>query len=488
MLTASRLRALIAATAELTWFVPPDGQVADIPEWRTYTGQSVEEVAGWGWLDAVHPDDQAATAAAWGRAVETRSRYTIEHRLRGRDGSYRWFNARGAPVLDEAGMLREWAGVHIDVHDRKQAEAEAAARETDFRVMADAIPQLAWMADGMGSIFWFNQRWYDYTGATFEDMRGSGWRSVHHPDHVDAAVTKFGQAMMSGTGWEDTFPLRGADGRYRWFLSRAEPIHDETGKVARWFGTNTDITHQREAETGLREANEEVQRFAYIVSHDLRAPLVNIMGFGEELDTLRCEIIQTLGSHPDTARLNAEYTEALGFIKSAVGKMDALIGAILRLAREGRRRYVPERLAMTNLVQTLADAQRHQAAAKGATVTIEGLPTIKADRLAVQQIFGNLIDNAIKYLDPERPGRIVVSGYQTSAGAWFEITDNGRGIAQADHARVFELFRRSGKQDQPGEGIGLAHVRTLVRTLGGHISLQSEFGVGTRFDLFLPAA
>ena len=143
---------------------------------------------------------------------------------------------------------------------------------------------------------------------------------------------------------------------------------------------------------------------------------------------------------------------------------------------------------MSALVKGLADAQRHQADEAGAVVTVEPLPGITADRLAVEQVFGNLIDNAIKYLDQARPGRITVSG--TEAGPWvrYAVADNGRGIALHDHARVFELFRRAGAQDRPGEGIGLAHVRTLVRALGGRIDLASQPGTGTTFSVTLPKA
>ncbi len=127
-------------------------------------------------------------------------------------------------------------------------EAPAAA---DFRALAESLPQLAWMADGSGSIFWYNDRWHDYTGLGLGEMRGWGWRIVHHPDHVEAVVACFAQAVAAGEPWEDTFPLRGRDGAYRWFLSRAMPLRDEGGRVVRWFGTNTDVTERRRQEAEL---------------------------------------------------------------------------------------------------------------------------------------------------------------------------------------------------------------------------------------------
>ena len=154
-----------------------------------------------------------------------------------------------------------------EITERKRAEAvltanEKALRESEvrFRELADNISQFAWTADQNGWIYWYNKRWHDYTGTTLEDMEGWGWQKVHHPEHVDRVVRRIRESFESGTPWEDTFPLRGADGSYRWFLSRALPIRNEAGEVVRWFGTNTDITKQIEAEKALRELNETLEQ------------------------------------------------------------------------------------------------------------------------------------------------------------------------------------------------------------------------------------
>src|SRR6476659_6982321 len=144
---------------------------------------------------------------------------------------------------------------------RKQAaSAEAETREQQFRTLANSIPQLAWMADHQGYICWYNNRWYDYTGTTLEEMQGWGWQKVHHPDEVGRVVERIKVAFASGEPWEDTFPLRSKTGEYRWFLSRALPMFDAEGKVARWFGTNTDITEQRQLEQALRQSRDELER------------------------------------------------------------------------------------------------------------------------------------------------------------------------------------------------------------------------------------
>lgn len=242
-----------------------------------------------------------------------------------------------------------------------------------------------------------------------------------------------------------------------------------------------------EAEAALRESNDQLQRYAYIVSHDLRAPLVNIMGFTSELESTRVDLRDAFAGKPEGEAFDRDIGEALGFIRAAVTKMEGLIAAILKLSREGRRVLRPERLGMSPFLTGLADAIRHQTESVGATIEVApDLPAIDADRLAVEQVFGNLLDNAVKYLSRDRPGRIVVTGEERGSDVVYRVADNGRGIAAQDRERVFELFRRAGVQDRPGEGIGLAHVRTVVRAMGGQIDLASEFGRGTTFSVTLP--
>ena len=253
----------------------------------------------------------------------------------------------------------------------------------------------------------------------------------------------------------------------------------------------------RERTSDLGRANEEIQRFAYIVTHDLRAPLVNIMGFTSELETSVGLLSDYMAKAPEAsdpafeeARLAAteDLPEAITFIRAATRKMDGLINAILKISREGRRQLKPETINLPEFIEANADAVHHQVADTDGTVRFDvQLPKIVSDKLSLEQVLGNLLDNAIKYRHPDRPIEIALRARQ-ALGNRVEITveDNGRGIADSDHERVFELFRRSGAQSQPGEGIGLAHVRTLVRSLGGDITLRSKLGEGTTFTITLP--
>ena len=278
--------------------------------------------------------------------------------------------------------------------------------------------------------------------------------------------------------------------RYTRDLTRSR---DELGRL------NENLEDEVAARTvELSRANEEIQRFAYIVSHDLRSPLVNVMGFTSELEAAAkplgalVERVETEAPellHPDAKlAVTSDLPESLGFIRASTQKMDRLINAILRLSREGRRVLTPERVDLADLLAGVAASLRHRADELGATIEIEpGMPAVVSDKLALEQIFSNLVENALKYLKPDRPGQILVRAHRRGERVLVEVADNGRGVDPRDHARIFDLFRRSGVQDQPGEGIGLAHVRALAYRLGGVVTVESALDAGATFRVSLPA-
>ena len=310
-------------------------------------------------------------------------------------------------------------------------------------------------------------------------------------------------ASMTGIGSGFVVVLAGIS---IFLVRRSLRAREDAEAQLRDYNLNLEATID-ERTADLREANDEIQRFAYIVSHDLRSPLVNIMGFTSELEELRGDIFRriaalgraTSASPPpmvageiepvldgEDKQLSQDFAEALGFIKSSIAKMDRLISAILHLTREGRREFEPVRIETRELIAGIVATVAHQAAEAEAQIRVEPLPAIVSDRLALEQIFSNLIDNALKYLKPGVPGDISVRGRTKLGFAIFEIADNGRGIDPKDHQRIFDLFRRAGTQDRPGQGIGLAHVRTLVRRLGGTMSVASELHSGSTFTITLP--
>jgi PAS domain S-box-containing protein len=257
-LSHARLRAALDASATSTWEWDVRTDVVDCDE-GLYRLFGVDPAEGAGSFDLfvsrIHAEDRERLVAAARRCASEGTDLDEEFRVVWPDGSVHWVVDRGRAIRGDDGRPHHLIGACVDVTERR-------VREEQFRALAESIPQLAWMADAGGSIRWYNRRWYEYTGTTLDEMQGWGWRALHHPDHVDRVVARIQRSWDTGEPWEDTFPLRGRDGQYRWFLSRAQPIRDADGRVARWFGTNTDITERLEAERAVRESEAKLRRIA----------------------------------------------------------------------------------------------------------------------------------------------------------------------------------------------------------------------------------
>ena len=265
-----RFGAAVAAVQGIVWTNNANGEMeGEQPAWATLTGQSYDEYQGYGWAKHVHPDDAQPTINAWNIAIKERKVFIFEHRLKMANGQWGHFSIRAIPLLNTDGSIREWVGVHTDITQKRIAEEALAKSEENFKSLANSIPQLAWMTDGTGWVYWYNQRWYDYTGTTLEQMEGWGWQSVHHPDLVNAVTQKFKTAVEKGENWEDIFLLKSKEGEYRWFLSRAIPIKNEVGKIVQWFGTDTDITDQRNTENALKESEARFRLLADIMPQQI---------------------------------------------------------------------------------------------------------------------------------------------------------------------------------------------------------------------------
>ncbi len=475
----------------------------------------------------------------WRHSLQTGELYQIEYRLRRRDGVWRWVLGRALPLRDATGRIRRWFGTCTDIDDLKRTEEALHVSEARFRSLVEATAAIVWRRAPDATFDRDQKDWGAFTGQSEEEFAGRGWLEAIHPDDREATLKAWNHAVATGTNYQVEHRLRRADGVYVPMVARATPLRDAAGAITEWVGIHTDVSDLKRAEDALRavnddleatvnrrtaelvaarielersnrsleatvaartaalsQANEEIKRFAYIVSHDLRAPLVNIMGFTSELDMARGLVADfharavsarpELGGGEMQALVDGEFEEAIGFIRSSTAKMDRLINAILTLSRTERRTFAPEALGMTELLSPLKNSMAHQLASQGAELVIEDLPSIVADRLAVEQVFTNVIENAVKYLSTDRPGRIVVSAVDEGDSVAFTITDNGRGIDPKDFGRIFELFRRSGVQDKPGEGIGLAYVQLLVRKLGGRVSVASTLGEGSVFTITLP--
>jgi len=313
-----------------------------------------------------------------------------------------------------------------------------------------------------------------------------------------------------------------------WLSITARPLKDQAGVVRGGVVVFRDISDRKRAEEAIRRANEELEArvlertaeladtnrqltqknqenemFVYSVSHDLRSPLVNLEGFSKELSMV-CQDLRSLLEEdhlPPAVRdrglslLDSDMAEAIRFIQTGVERLSSIIDALLRLSRAGRVEYQSQHVEAKAVVARIVDSMRATIAERGATITVADLPPVWADPVAVEQIFANLIGNALNYLNPNRPGVIEVGsdhaavpaeGQGSLALQTYYVKDNGLGIPEAYQPKVFQAFQRLHPNVAKGEGIGLALVRRIVERHGGRIWLESSEGVGSTFWVTLP--
>jgi PAS domain S-box-containing protein len=476
-----RFREMADGLPLIVWVHDASGQQEEVNEtYCEFFGVSREETKGGRWQMLVHPEDAEDYNREFYSCVRDQRPFHAEARVQHADGTWRWIESWGRPRRTLAGEFRGFIGTSADISERKQMEDALAKSEERFRTLADNIAQLAWMADGEGWIFWYNKRWYDYTGTTLEEMQGWGWQKVHHPDYVEHVVQKIRECFESGERWEDTFPLRGADGAYRWFLSRALPIRDEDGHVVRWFGTNTDITEQRDIEQKLIQADQQKDEFLAMLGHELRNPLAAIRNASELLK---------LGS-TDPA---LEHVQAI--LERQTSHMAKLLDGLLDVSRiiRGKIEIEPQTTDLATVCRETAEdfAQRIRERTLELHTDVPCEPVwMEADPVRLTQIVDNLLSNAIKYT-PDG-GSVTLTLQRDDGLAVLKVRDTGIGIEPELLPHVFEVFRQSKQsldRSYGGLGLGLALVQSLAELHGGRVKVSSEGrNRGSEFVVRLPIA
>lgn len=245
----------------------------------------------------------------------------------------------------------------------------------------------------------------------------------------------------------------------------------------------------------IDRTHNELERFTYIASHDMRSPIVNLRGFTGEIrhsfETLRPLIQRVTDKLPEDDQalvgelLSDDIPESLNFIKSSVERLELYTDSIMKLSRLGRRELSFEAVDLNTLVRGILDSLQHQIESLNILIEVDPLPTVEADLFCMQQVFGNLIDNAIKYHDPKRPCFLTISAREEDEHWAITVSDTGKGIPEMAQKRIFELFNRGACKDGEGDGMGLTVVRTLVRRHKGEITCKSEPGMGTTFTVYL---
>ena len=269
----ARYRALVEAGALAVWTAAADGTIVSMGGWAPLTGQTPAQSAGWGWLQALHPEDRGRVQERWMEAVATGGSYEVEYRLRAPQGRWRWTAARAAPLRDAAGRIVEWLGVNTDIDARKRTERALRDSEARFRTLAEAMPHLVWQTDANGEPDYVNSRWRELTGLDLDRLRGGGWADLVHPEDRAGLAAAWATARSEGRDYDVDARLRDREGRYRWHRVKAAPVCNAAGLVRHWVGTCTDTEERHIAEDRLREALAAREQLAREADHRIKNSL-----------------------------------------------------------------------------------------------------------------------------------------------------------------------------------------------------------------------
>ncbi len=454
------------------------------------------------WAEHVHPDDLPHCDAAIKAYLAGQSeRFDIEFRFKHKDGSWIWIQGRGRIVgRDENGSPLRMIGTHTDITERKQAEMALRESEAKFRSIIENSPvgfhiytldtegRLVFSLYNLAADTILRTSHESFVGRdileAFPALAGTGIPEMY------AAVAR---GELETQNFEVPYHHGGIRGVYEVRVFQGAP-----GQAVVNF---VDISERKLAEEAIEAArkqletkNKELEQLIYVASHDLRSPLVNVDGFGRELEYSLGELIRLLEKGNLEAlekALRREFPDmgkSLERIRVSTRQMDNLLKGLLKLSRSGRAALQIEMLDMNELLSRLIPSFAYRVREGGIEMTVELLPPCRGDSGQLTQVFSNLIDNAIKYCDKKKPGIITIKGVVTDGRAVYRVEDNGRGIAVNHRENIFELFHRINPGETEGEGLGLTLVRQILGRLDGEISVESASGEGSAFIVSLPGA
>jgi len=489
-LPTDELRTILDKIPTLVWRSDAGG-AAELfnRRWLEYTGLSVDQAAGGGWTAALHPDDVARVVAKWGVIVASRQPGHLEARLRGADGTYRWFLFRAAPSFDADGNLVHWFGTNTDIEESKLAGEAVRQSERDLRLIVDCLPGLVCTLGADGEVETFNRRLLDYLGRIPPGM--GEWALVLHPDDHPRVIEEWSRAMETGEPYECQHRLRGADGTYRWFHVRALPQRDAEGGIVRWYALLSDIEDRKRVERTLAESELELARVSRLVTmgeltasiaHEVNQPLSAVVN-----NANACYVLTEQGNPP-----LEEIREALTEIVDDAERASAVIARVRQLATKA-----PLERTLLDLRDVVADVfalARHESERRRVTLRSElpeTLPAVLGDRVQLQQVLLNLVVNGMEASSAvDEPRRVLtVAGRQAMRDGTPEVVvsvrDAGVGVIAEQAAKLFEAFYTTKPE---GMGMGLAISHSIIVVHGGRLWVEPNDGPGATFLFSLPEA
>ncbi len=434
-----------------------------------------------------------------GTALETEEFGPVE-------GSMHTFVSAKFPLLSgSSGRINEICGISTDIDDRKRMEQQLS----DTKAMLEAafeqtpIPMVMASAED-GKIMIVNTACKEFLGIEDEpDPVGMDLFSYHQSwadfnedgEPVTLRELPLARALEGEVTRNKLYCIVRKDGEKRWELVSGAPVYNRDCALIAGFAVFPDITRLKKTEETIKRLNrrltnknKELEQIVYAASHDLRSPLVNIQGFSRELDYTFTDIFDTVSKSDDmeTVRekmnklFKRDVKQSLDFIFRSAAKMDLLLSGLLRISRLGGAKPSIKLVHMNSMISDIVKTFKYRIKQAGAFVTHDDLPDCDADESMLNQVFSNLIDNALKFLPPDKPGVIKISGVKESGHVEYCVEDNGPGISEMEQGRIFELFHRLDPEIE-GEGLGLTIIRKIIEKHYGTVRVESEPGVGSRF-------
>jgi PAS domain S-box-containing protein len=400
--------------------------------------------------------------------------------------SLAYFNFAATPISDPEGVTTRLMLVAADVSRQVQARQEVKAREEHLKTVLEALPEIAWTATPEGEVNYYNSRWKEYAG---QDKK---WQSVIHPDDFSGTAKDWLKSIESGEifGRENRF-RSAKDDSYRWFLVRALPVRDYTGKIEIWVGTCTDIHENKLIREQLAEINNELlsknkeltkinidlDNFIYTASHDLKAPVSNIEGL---VGTLR-DILKPLNNQVP------EKDVVMDMIERSILRFKSTIQDLTEISKIQKNFYEDiEEINLSEIFEDVLLTIDEDVKSSGAEITSEMCTkiSVRFSRINLKSILYNLLSNAIKYRAPDRPPLIRVTCTEEKNMTVISVKDNGLGIREEHRDKVFSMFKRF-HDHVAGTGVGLYIVKRIVENSGGRIQVLSQEGQGSEFRVYL---
>jgi len=451
------LRLIIGAIPTIIWRKLPDGSADFLNQrFREYTGLSLQDGLGWGWMNAFHPDDRLT--GEWRTALAAGKPFEKEARLRRADGEYRWFLIRAEPVRDEQGNIVNWYGLTCDIDDRKQAEKQSLA-------LIDAIPQQIWSGPPDGTLDYCNERWRSYMGLGLKELQGHGWQSMLHPDDRDRVLKAWHDSVVEGTRYEQEERHRGADGKYRWFLARGVPLRNAEGRIVRWYGTNTDIEDRKQAEDELRRVSGRL----------LRSQMEERRGIARDLHDSTGQDLVALATMLGQARRSIPSGERKS--RKLLSECKALADRCIREVRTLSYLLHPPVLEEAGLGDAIRDYVHGFTKRSGIRVELELSPRLGRMARDIELVLFRVVQESLTNIQRHSGSAQAKIRIHRNSKLTMEISDRGRGASANVSREKKELWFKT--------GVGIPGMQERVKLIGGQLDIDSA-GQGTIVHVTIP--